>query len=385
MIYTIKRKLRISKTLERKLDQLANVSRFTYNWLLARSISEGKPTLAKCYEYQKEFRSLVRNRTMYNRHGEIYDDAWQEILDSAPSQISDNECKNVIKAWKTIKKNKIPSFKKSRLSCQSFTMHKTTKGTFKYENQVLKVRGMSFRIVNDMTLVEQSNIKLVTISKSSYGWYISVCIEIPDDTFVKHTTGEEVGIDWGVRDFATDSDGNCYSFKTEENYEKYCKLQKLIKVLQKKLCKKREKNKEWKKSKRYEQLRIKIAYVFEKLANIRRNFLHHVSKYYLTNYDRVVIEDLKPSNMLKNHKLARSIAENMFYTWKVMLQYKSLWYGKELIIINPRNTSQTCSACGNIKQNEEKLMLNEKIYKCNSCGLELDRDYNAALNILSLA
>jgi len=132
-------------------------------------------------------------------------------------------------------------------------------------------------------------------------------------------------------------------------------------------------------------LRIKIAYVFEKLANIRRNFLHHVSKYYLTNYDRVVIEDLKPSNMLKNHKLARSIAENMFYTWKVMLQYKSLWYGKELIIINPRNTSQTCSACGNIKQNEEKLMLNEKIYKCNSCGLELDRDYNAALNILSLA
>ena len=387
MIYTLKKKLSTSKSLETRLNTLANISRFTYNWLLARSIQDKKKklTVAKCYEYQKEFRALVKDQSMHDRYGVIYEDEWQEILASAPSQISDNECKNLTKAYKTLKKRSIPSFKKARDSRQSFTIHKKVEGTFKYENQVLQVAKLSLRINDDRSLITQENIKLVTISKSSYGWYISVTIEIPDDTFLKPSNGKEVGIDWGVRRFATDSDGYYYSFKDEPNYKKYKTIQARIKALQAKLAKKRLTNKAWKSSKRYETLKEKIAYLYEKLANMRNNFLHHVSKYYLSAYDRVVIEDIKVSNLLKNHNLARSIADSMFYTWKVMLSYKSLWYGKELVIVNPSYTSQTCSSCGHIKKKEDKLMLKEKIYVCKACGYKEDRDLNAAINILNLA
>jgi putative transposase len=103
----------------------------------------------------------------------------------------------------------------------------------------------------------------------------------------------------------------------------------------------------------------------------------------MNKYGTIVIEDLKPRNLLKNHKLARVISEGMFYTWKVLLQYKSKFYGRELIIINPTNTSQTCNVCGT--KLSKKLKLNQRIFKCSKCNHEEDRDINAAKNILKLA
>ena len=152
------------------------------------------------------------------------------------------------------------------------------------------------------------------------------------------------------------------------------------------LANKRNKNKKYYSSNRYMKLKNKISWIYERMANIRMDFLHHVTKIYLHEYDTIVIEDLKPSNMMKNHKLARSIAESMFYAWKTILQYKAKYYGKEVILINPKNTSQTCSSCGEVKSraNNNKLKLSEKVFKCEYCNLEIDRDYNAALNILKL-
>ena len=100
------------------------------------------------------------------------------------------------------------------------------------------------------------------------------------------------------------------------------------------------------------------------------------------NYQSISIEDLKPSNMLKNHKLARVIAEGMFYTWKILLKYKSEWYGRDFFLKNPRNTSQTCSCCGTILSS--KMKLSQGIFICENplCSLSIDRDYNAAINIL---
>ena len=108
-----------------------------------------------------------------------------------------------------------------------------------------------------------------------------------------------------------------------------------------------------------------------------------MSKYYVVNYDNIVIEDLKPMNMLKNHKLARVISQSMFYTWKVMLTYKCNFYGKMLHLVDPKHTSQTCSCCGN--QLQSKLSLSNRLFKCEDCDLEIDRDLNAAINILNKA
>jgi len=144
MNFAIKKKINPNRDLEDRLNTLCNVSRFTYNFLLARSINNsGKPSLGKLYEYQKEFRKLVKDSTMFDKNGEIYSADFQEILKSAPSQIIENECKNVKKAWDTLKKRNKPSFKKAKESKPSFTIHKKTNSTFKYENQVLKVAKAS--------------------------------------------------------------------------------------------------------------------------------------------------------------------------------------------------------------------------------------------------
>jgi putative transposase len=119
------------------------------------------------------------------------------------------------------------------------------------------------------------------------------------------------------------------------------------------------------------------------LANIRKDFLHGVSKAYVLEYYTIVIENLKISNLLKNHKLARSIAQAMFYTWKTLLEYKCTMYGRKLIIVNPRNTSQTCSNCGT--KLKEKLQLKDRTFRCPECSYAEDRDVNAARNILALA
>lgn len=273
---------------------------------------------------------------------------------------------------------------------QSFTLHKKTKSTFKFDSfsekyDILKVAKMEFKIPRNKNrfLTNTEQIKRITIVKSSYGWYICILIGIPESTFTLEKVDESVGIDWGITNFATDSDGYSVSFKDFKAYRNYIKTETRLKILQRRLGKKRYNNKEWKSSKRCSKLKQKVAWCYEKLANIRKDFLHHVSMIYIRENQTIVIENLKSSNMMKNPKLARSISQAMFYTWKTMLEYKCKFYGRNLILIDPRNTSQVCSSC-NTKRNE-KLKLNNKIFDCRSCGLEIDRDYNAAINILNKA
>lgn len=408
MIYTEKIKIKPNKILEQRLILLCNNSRFIYNFLLSESkkykkeLKETVP-MKEITNYRKKYRLLVNESRMYDKYGEIYNDEFQKILKETPSQIVDKECEFLKKAWDDtvdfIKKNEkakkpkpldkihtSPVFKKINKDKMSFTIHRKNETNFKINDNILKVSKMEFKIdkCRFINLIDPSkDIKLITVSKSNYGWYLSICIDIPDNVFGRDLTHKECGIDWGVSKFATDSDGNYYSFKEQENYTKYIRMEKRIRKLNKKLSNKRNKNNNCYRSNRYKKLKIKISKLYETMANIRRNFIHHVSKYYIMNYDVIVIEDIKTSNMMKNHKLARSIAESMFYTWKAILSYKSLWHGNNLSLVPPRNTSQTCSSCGYVKTGDDKLQLKEKIYKCNNCGLEIDRDYNASINILN--
>ena len=384
MNFVEKIKIRPNNELIGRFKELCNNSRFIYNWLLGYCLKN------KCnpMDALNKYRTLVKDGSLYDQKtGVVYNDNFLKSLKNTPSQISDIATGNLKQAFKTSKKSKIPSFKSKYKSKMAFTIHKKTDSTFRLEDGFLKITKIAafkldlskLRFINSET-----DIKRITISESTYGWYISILIDIPDDQFViKDNNTSIVGIDWGIKRFATDSDGYYYSFKDHPAYKVYKSLEKKLKHLQSILGKKRDKNKSWKLSKKYRLLKFKIKQVYERMANIRKDFLHETSKSYIEEYGTIVIENLKPSNLLKNHKLARSIAEGMFYTWKVFLTYKSALYGRDLIIVNPMNTSQTCNHCGTILK--EKLKLSNRIFKCNHCGLKEDRDVNAAKNILSLA
>jgi putative transposase len=385
MNYVLKVKIHPNNSLIKRIEELFNVSRFTYNWLNAASISlkKTKVSLHDIHELQKEFRMKVRTASLTDKFGNPYLSDFLILLKNAPSQISDFECKNLAKGWKTLKKSSHPKFKKKFKDKNSFTIHCKTISSIIFNNDYLKVVGINFpiKLPNNIRFLDSSKkIKSVTFTKSNYGYYMSILIDIDDNTFLKEDTNKFIGIDWGVTNFITDSEGNKVTMKSL----KLTKLNNRVKLLQSKLGKKRNKNSSWKTSKRYMKLKTKISYTFEKISNIKQNFIIHQANSYLSKYDIVVIEDLKPRNMIKNHKLARSISESMFYTWKVILQYKAEMYGKYVVLVNPKNTSQTCSNCGEVKDKLNKLKLSNKIFKCDHCGLELDRDHNAAINILNL-
>jgi putative transposase len=336
-------------------------------------------------EARDEFRKLVKSGSVYNsKDGVIYEDDFQEVLKSTPSHLTDMEADNLIRALKTVKKV-YPKFKNKYKSKLSFTINRKNDSNFKLEDNVLSiVKTGTVKLDLAKLPFDISNhiIQRVTISASSYGWYICLTIRIEDDTFTLPSLDNSVGIDWGIKTFASDSNNDQFRIQDQDCYKHYAKLYKRLKYLQSILGKKRHRNKGWKLSKKYKILKFKIKQIYERLAHIRKDFLHNISRYYIDTYQTIVIENLKPNNMNKNHKLARMINEGMFYTWKVMLTYKCLWYGRSLYIINPANTSQICNKCGT--KLGHKLKLSQRIFKC-TCGHEEDRDINAAKNILKLA
>lgn len=175
MNYVEQIKIKPDKILEERLNLLINISRFTYNWILGRTLKlNRKPFKKEILNSRNEFRALVRESLMCNKDGEIYPQEFQDILKTSPSQISDLVCDDIDRAWKTLKKNKEPSFKCKDNSRQSFTLHKKTSSTFKFEDTTLKVAKMKFHLRGLRFLREASQIKRVSIIKSTYGWYINI-------------------------------------------------------------------------------------------------------------------------------------------------------------------------------------------------------------------
>ena len=127
------------------------------------------------------------------------------------------------------------------------------------------------------------------------------------------------------------------------------------------------------------QARLLVAKAHEKVTNQRKDFLHKVANYYIQSYGTISVEDLNISGMVRNHHLARHILDGAWGQFFEMLSYKAECAGRTLIRVAPQNTSQLCSGCG-IKVPKK---LAERIHCCYNCGLVIDRDENAALNILS--
>ena len=181
-----------------------------------------------------------------------------------------------------------------------------------------------------------------------------------------------MGVDLGIKTLATLSDGTTFA-NPRALGRRLRKLRHLSKSLSRK-----EKG-----SKNYEKAKLRLAKMHLRIFNIRQDTLHKVTTYLTKSHSKVVIEDLLVSGMLKNRRLARMIVDVGFYEFRRQLEYKCQWYGSGLVVASRTfPSSKMCSGCGHRKK---ELSLSERVYHCEQCGLTIDRDLNAALNLVAVS
>lgn len=259
-----------------------------------------------------------------------------------------------------------PKFKSKHHSKASFTLtnqkFRLTEGGVRLEKLGVVKASIDRRPSANAKLIK------VTVTRNSAGqYYASVCIE--DETQVYEYTNACVGIDLGLNDLFTLSNG-----QKSGNPKWFRENQAKLKVAQQHLARKS------KGSNNYTKQRVKVAKVHLKTSNRRDWYLHNVSSELVKSYGMIFIEDLAVSNMVKNSKLAKSISDASWSKFATMLDYKCAWRGRTLVKVSRFfPSSKTCSCCG---YTTGKLPLNVRKWECPSCGATLDRDVNAAINIL---
>jgi len=214
----------------------------------------------------------------------------------------------------------------------------------------------------------EGQIKTCTIKRSSTGkWYVMFSCEWEPVPLPENS--QAVGIDVGLYSFATLSTGeqikNPKFFRQEE---------KALAKAQRKLSKTERGTPERKKYRKV------VARIHERIAWKRQDFIHQHSRRIVNRFGIIAVEDIHVNRMVHNHCLAKSISDAAWSEFFQLLAYKAAWAGRQFVAVNPAYTSQTCSSCGH----RQKMPLSERVFKCPCCGLELDRDHNAAVNILGL-
>ncbi len=246
--------------------------------------------------------------------------------------------------------------------------------SFTYPQSGFRLDGRTLHLskIGDLRVVlhrpVKGTVKTLTIRQSSTGkWYACFSVEYEPD--VTHQKKGEIGIDVGLESFATLSNGekieNPRFFRTDE--KALAKAQRKLSKAEKGTLKRRK-------------ARKVVAHIHERIANRRLNFAHQTSRQLVNRYGMIALEKLNITKMQKNHHLAKSIADvswNMFIT---ITKSKAEEAGSRVILVNPRNTSQQCSGCGMIVAKT----LSDRVHSCPHCGLVMDRDQNAAINILRL-
>jgi len=294
-------------------------------------------------------------------------------LQEVKCEVIQNQIDNLDSAFQGFfKGGGYPRFKK-KSNVQSFT----SKQTFKILENVNKIvfygQKIKFRTsLEYVKLLRTSKIKRITYSKDAAGTYFaSVIVEVPELNEDRSNITNEIGIDLGLKEFLVTSDGerigNPRFFRKSKT--KLAKLQ-------------RRHSRKMKGSKAREKSRLKVAKCHKKIVNQRKHFFHQLTNKLIDENQVISLETLKVKNMIKNHSLAMSIQDASWSTFVTMLEYKAKWRGAEIRRINTFTpSSKTCSCCGNVKE----LTLADRTYECFNCGLVIDRDENAAINILEFS
>ena len=365
MILAKKVRLYPSEIQEQKLWQSVGTARFIYNWTLAKQEEN--------YKNGGKFISdgVLRKEITQLKKNEL---SW---LNEVSNNIAKQAVKDACDAYKRFFKglSDKPRFKTKKRSKKSF-YNDNVKLKVK-DNKLVNIEKIGWIKTNEQLPigVKYSNPR---ISYDNKYWYISVGIEQEENQ--EELTDISLGIDLGLKDLAICSDGTVY--KNINKTYMVRKIEKRLKRLQKQVNRKYEKNKkgkEYVKTKNIIKLEKQIQQVHRRLANIRNNYLHQTTTNIVkTKPYRVVIEDLAVSDMMKNKHLSDAIRKQGFSEFRRQLEYKCNFRGIKLVVADRfYPSSKSCSQCGKIKKD---LKLKDRVYRC-SCGLNIDRDLNASINL----
>lgn len=364
MLKAIKIRIYPNKEQEVYLGKLFGTCRFVYNKALEYKKSN--------YDKDKTSISLSGLSKYVTELKSTEEYSWINNVHSVPVQQS---LIDLDKSYTNFFKHGFgfPTFK-NRNSKQSVRFNNQLGKNFIQGNKVKLNKHLSnirFRCSKeDEKYLNKSNLdyKSATLSKSKSGkYFLSILVERGLTRNVPKTTNI-VGIDLGIKDFLITSEGEVFENKKfiRNNQNKLSKLQKGL-------------SKKTKGSNRYNKHRVKIARLHEKLTNQKRDYLHKVTNSLINDNQVIAMEDLNVKGMISNHKLARSIQELSLHEFKSILTYKCKWYDRDLVQVGRFfASSKTCSNCGNKK---DDLTLKDRVYSCDDCGHEMDRDLNAAINI----
>ncbi|MBD2415496.1 transposase [Nostoc calcicola FACHB-389] len=304
---------------------------------------------------------------------------WANKLNSMARQASADRAWGAISRFYSNCKKKIPgkkgfpNFKKRGHSVE----YKTTGWKLSDDRKYLTLTD-GFEIgrlklvgTYDLHFYQIKDIKRVRLVKRADGYYAQFCIAVDREIKVEPSK-KVIGLDVGLTHFYTDSNGD-----KAENPRFLRKSEKALKRLQKRVSKKFKKGKP--QSNNYKKALDKLARKHLRVSRQRKDFAVKLARYVIQSNDMVAYEDLQVRNMVKNHKLAKSISDASWYQFRCWMEYFGKVYGKITIAVSPQWTSQNCSNCGEIVVKT----LSTRTHECPHCGTVLDRDENAALNILA--
>ncbi len=363
-------KFRLYPTVEQEIliGKTIGSSRFVYNHMLNAWNSS--------YEKTGKGLSYGKCSAMLPAMKKSDDTSWLKEVDSVALQSS---IKNLADSFNRFfkKQNQFPNFKSKKNPVQCYTTKNTNNNLSIIGNQVKLpklglVKFSKSREVNGRILS-------ATVRKNASGkFFVSLLCEEEITELPK--TNKHVGIDLGITDFAILSEG-----QKIDNNKFTSKIAKKLKREQRKLSRRallaKKKGINLFEAKNYQKQKQKVARLHEKVMNQRNDFLNKLSTEIIKSHDIICIEDLNAKNMLRNHKLAKSISDVSWSSFVTKLQYKADWYGREIIKIDKWfPSSQLCSNCGH---KDGKKPLNIREWTCSVCHFHHDRDINASINILT--
>ena len=374
-------KLRIYPNLEQQDKIIANFgyNRFVWNQMLDMMIQRYENNSEAPFLNTFALNNLLKQLKIENT-----------FLKDAESTSLQNTNHDLVEAYKKFFREHegFPKFKSRKFLKQSYQSNSVNRNIQQIGNRIKlpKLGLIKFKCGRKI----EGKIKKATIRLSAAGKFYAILLvdtEIPE----LPKTHNSVGIDMGVSDLMITSDGVKYPTirfdKILANKKHYWEKRLARRRLQ------AQKEIAWDKHnkvlvprdfsdfKNYLKAKHMVAKYNEKITNQRNDYLHKLTKSLVETYDVIKIEDLKAKNLLKNHKLARAIANQSWRELRSQLEYKCDWYGKQLVIVNPYKTSQVCSECG---YDDGKHTLDIREWTCPSCGAHHDRDINAAINILNV-